>query len=82
MRVLMTNHFFYRPGGSETWTLTVARELERRGHQVEVFAMQPGLFAEASRLPMVTSPEGRSILHWPTTTRASKRRSRTRRRPS
>lgn len=58
MRILMTNHFLYRPGGSETWTLTVNRELVRRGHEVEVYAVQPGLFAERSGMAIVDQPRG------------------------
>ena len=37
-RILLTNNHLVQPGGSETWTLTVATELVRRGHDVVVYA--------------------------------------------
>ena len=45
-KILLTNHHLVQPGGSETWTLTVATELVRRGHDVTVFAHDIGPFAE------------------------------------
>jgi len=59
MRVLMTNHHLWQPGGSETWTDTVSRELVRRGHDVEVLAAVPGLYAEIISCPVVVEPTGR-----------------------
>lgn len=59
MRILMTNHHLWQPGGSETWTQTVAKELSRRGHQVEILPALPGLFAEEMPCPVVTEPTGR-----------------------
>ncbi len=55
----MTNHFLYRPGGSEQWTYTVAGELMRRGHSVEIMARVPGLFAERFQCPVVTAATDR-----------------------
>lgn len=36
MRVILTNHSLNSLGGTETWTLTIGKELERLGHIVHV----------------------------------------------
>jgi hypothetical protein len=43
MRILLTNHHLQNFGGTETYTLTLADALSRRGHQVTVYSK----FAEA-----------------------------------
>ena len=40
MNILLTNYFMTSLGGSETFTYTLAKELERLGHNVEVFAFE------------------------------------------
>jgi len=42
MRVLVCNHHLRRYGGSETFTFALAREVARRGHEVDVFALKRG----------------------------------------
>jgi hypothetical protein len=46
--VLATSHFTL-PGGSETYLLTVAEELQRLGHEVTIFAFETGDMAELAR---------------------------------
>jgi len=53
LRILLTNNHLVQPGGSETWTLTVATELVRRGHEAVVFAPESGPFAETFPCPVV-----------------------------
>jgi GT2 family glycosyltransferase len=43
MRILITNNHLNRLGGSETFTLTLAKELVDRGHNVEVFTFHEGV---------------------------------------
>lgn len=48
--LVATNHLAHL-GGSETWTYTVVKELERLGHNVEVLTGQYGVVSD--RLPVV-----------------------------
>jgi hypothetical protein len=57
-RILLTNNHLVQPGGSETWTLTVARELVRRGHEVVVYARKIGPFARELPCPVVRKVVG------------------------
>lgn len=57
-RVLVTNNHLVQPGGSETWAYTVAHELLRRGHEVVVFTLDLGAFAEHFECPVVTEVTG------------------------
>lgn len=43
MRILVTNHWLKKLGGSETFTYTLVGELVRRGHEVDLFTHVPGL---------------------------------------
>lgn len=43
MRILFTNNHLSRFGGSETWTLTMAREAIRRGFDVGVYTKHKGV---------------------------------------
>ena len=43
MNILLTNISLAKPGGSETFTYTMAKELIRRGHNVYVFTFKKGL---------------------------------------
>lgn len=45
MRVLVANHWLVQPGGTETFTYTLIRELQRAGHDVEYFCFHPGEFS-------------------------------------
>ena len=49
MRVVIGTLGLASPGGTETYCLTVARELDRLGHDVTLFADQLGPFAEWAR---------------------------------
>ena len=40
MKVLLAHKFYYRRGGADIYTIDLQTELEKRGHQVAVFAMQ------------------------------------------
>jgi glycosyltransferase involved in cell wall biosynthesis len=57
-RILLTNNHLVQPGGSETWTLTVSRELVRRGHEVYVYAREIGPLAKAFPCPVVRNVPG------------------------
>jgi hypothetical protein len=46
MRVVLGAFSFAQPGGTETYALTVARELGRLGHEVIVAAEEFGPMAE------------------------------------
>lgn len=45
MKILLTNIWLVDAGGTETWTLTMAKELIRLGHDVTVFTLHIGKFA-------------------------------------
>ena len=49
MRIVLGRHSLTRPGGTETYALTVARELERLGHDVTLAGEELGLFADHAR---------------------------------
>jgi len=49
MRILLMNNHLVEAGGTETWMLTMARELVRRKHEVTAFTFYVGKFAE--RMP-------------------------------
>lgn len=73
MNILVTNNHLDRLGGSELWTYTVAKELERRGHNVDVFTIFPGLVSE--KLPFVSEPKQKydlAIVNHTTTFKAIK----------
>lgn len=42
MKILLSNHWLKKLGGSETFTFTMAEELVRRKHDVELFTFVPG----------------------------------------
>lgn len=42
MKILITNHWFKRYGGSETFTYTLGKELLSRGHEVHLHTNVPG----------------------------------------
>jgi hypothetical protein len=46
MRILLTNNHLAQFGGSETWVLTMARELVRQGHEVGIFTHHKGVITE------------------------------------
>ncbi|HWF26286.1 MAG TPA: glycosyltransferase [Solirubrobacteraceae bacterium] len=46
MRIVIGTLALASPGGTETHCLTVARELDRLGHEVTLFAEEPGPLAE------------------------------------
>ena len=46
MKILLTNNHLDRFGGSETFTYTMAKELESRGHTVDVFTFHEGVMSE------------------------------------
>lgn len=43
MKILITNHWLKKLGGSETFTYTLAKELQRKGHEVHFFTNVEGL---------------------------------------
>lgn len=55
-RVLIATNHLNRLGGSETWTYTMAKELERRGYEVDVFTLLEGEVSE--KLSTVKHPRG------------------------
>lgn len=56
MRVLVANYDLSEYGGTQTWTYTVCSELERRGHDVSVFALNVGPFDENFRSVYTLAP--------------------------
>jgi hypothetical protein len=49
MRTVLATRAFARPGGSETYLLTVAEALERLGHQATIHCHEEGQAAELAR---------------------------------
>ncbi len=49
MRVLMTNHDLSQIGGTQTWLETMAKEIRRRGHEVDVACFINGRFGDRLR---------------------------------
>jgi hypothetical protein len=49
MRVVLGRQSLVQPGGTQTYALTVARELERLGHEVTLAAEELGPMADAAR---------------------------------
>jgi glycosyltransferase involved in cell wall biosynthesis len=58
-RILLASNHLVQPGGSETWTLTVAAELIRREYEVVVYSPQVGPFAEAFPCRVVGEVRGK-----------------------
>lgn len=46
MKLLITNHWLKKWGGSETFTYTLIGEAIRQGHSVDVFTHQPGIVSD------------------------------------
>lgn len=46
MKILLTNNHLERLGGSETWTYTMAKELQRRGYQVGIYTKVKGFVSD------------------------------------
>lgn len=46
MRILFTNNHLSRFGGSETWTLTMAREAIKRGYEVGIYTREKGFVSD------------------------------------
>jgi hypothetical protein len=49
MRIVLSYESFEGFAGSETYTLTVARELDRLGHDVAIYSPRRGAMAEYAR---------------------------------
>ena len=49
MRLVLGTSHFTLPGGSETYLLTAAEELQRLGHELTIFAFETGDMAELAR---------------------------------
>lgn len=54
MRILLTNNHLRQPGGSETWTLAMARTLSA-SHDVTVYTVDKGPFANHFPCPVLDS---------------------------
>lgn len=57
MRIVLGNNTLNRPGGTETYTLTVAAQLQRLGHAVWIHANDQGVLAEQARRQGLRVPE-------------------------
>jgi hypothetical protein len=80
LKILLANHHLEVRAGSELATLELALEMQRQGHQVAIFALRTGAFAqwieEAFEVPVFTVTDKARILgfrpdrifahHWPT----------------
>ena len=49
LRVLITNHDLRQVGGTQLYTLDLAKALAERGHQPMVFSPRPGLVSDQLR---------------------------------
>lgn len=49
MKILVTNHWLKKLGGSETFTYAMVGELKRLGHEVDVLTFQPGVVSDRIR---------------------------------
>jgi len=45
-KILITNHSLKNLAGTETFTYTLGKELERRGYEVDVFTFEPGIISD------------------------------------
>lgn len=61
MRVLLANNHMALLGGTETWTYTMAHELSRQGHEVDVFTFEPGYVSDMCKpfSRVVAKPDGK-----------------------
>lgn len=63
MKILITNHWLKKLGGSETFTYTLAGELAKQGHKVELYTRVPGIVAKRIcsnfYITRVTDPKAR-----------------------
>ena len=63
MKILITNHWLKKLGGSETFTYTLAGELVDRGHDVQLFTNVPGLISTRIsndfNIPLIRDPRTR-----------------------
>lgn len=62
MRIVVGNHNLARPGGTETYTLTIATHLQRLGHEVWIHADEQGELTEQAREDGLRVPERASLL--------------------
>jgi hypothetical protein len=46
MKILVTNHWLKKLGGSETFTYTLIAALKKAGHEVDLFTHQPGMVSD------------------------------------
>lgn len=58
MRILLTNNHLVLPGGTESWTLTMARHLTGLNHEVQVFAHRIGPYAAEFPCAVTSRPSG------------------------
>ena len=58
MKILLTNNHLAQLGGSETWTYTMAKELQRMGYEVGVFTHEKGVVSDMLGDLMDYSPSG------------------------
>ncbi len=49
MKILVTNHWLKKLGGSETFTYTLVAELKKRGYEIDVLTFQQGIVSERIR---------------------------------
>ncbi len=62
MRIVLATHTFNEVGGSETYLLTVAEQLQRLGHAATIYALELGKMAELARQRGVEiAPEGEDL---------------------
>ncbi|HAN19628.1 MAG: hypothetical protein A2X13_14690 [Bacteroidetes bacterium GWC2_33_15] len=63
MKILLTNHWLKKLGGSETFTYTLAGELTRLEHEVHLFTNIPGAISQRIcsdfSIPLITDPRTR-----------------------
>lgn len=64
MKILITNHWLKKLGGSETFTYALAGALSRKGHRVELFTNIPGMVSHRIsndfNIPRITDPQTRT----------------------
>jgi hypothetical protein len=68
LRILLSTEYFAGVGGTESYTLTVARELGRLGHQATIYSPQQGEMARLARaegfqvLDLASLPRSQDLL--------------------
>lgn len=59
MKILVTNNHLAKLAGSETWTYTIVKELQRLGYNVDVFTFEKGKVSDKLKGLLVEKPKSK-----------------------